>query len=30
MPEHRLLPLVEKFTELLQAQTVFAETFGVI
>jgi hypothetical protein len=30
MPEHRLLPLVEKFAELLQAHTVFVEMFGAI
>jgi hypothetical protein len=30
MPDHRLLPLVEKFTELLKAQPVFAEMFGAI
>ena len=30
MPEHRLLPLVQKFTELLKAQPVFTEMFGAI
>jgi hypothetical protein len=30
MPEHRLLPLVEKFAELLKAQPVFAGMFGAI
>ncbi len=30
MPEHRLLPLIEKFAEFLNAQTVFAEMFGAI
>jgi hypothetical protein len=30
MPEHRLLPLVEKFTEMLTAHPVFAEMFGAI
>ena len=30
MPEHRLLPLVEKFAELLNAQPVFARMFGAI
>jgi hypothetical protein len=30
MPEHRLLPLVEKFAELLEAQTVFIEMFGAV
>jgi hypothetical protein len=30
MPEHRLLPLVEKFAEVLNAQTVFSEMFGAI
>jgi hypothetical protein len=30
MPEHRLLPLVEKFAEFLNAQTVFVEMFGAI
>jgi hypothetical protein len=30
MPEHRLLPLVEKFAELLKAQPVFVEMFGAI
>ena len=30
MPEHRLLPLVDKFAEFLNAQTVFVEIFGVI
>jgi hypothetical protein len=30
MPEHRLLPLVEKFAELLKAQPVFADMFGAI
>ncbi len=30
MPEHRLLPLVEKFAELLNAQPVFVEMFGAI
>jgi hypothetical protein len=30
MPEHRLLPLVEKFAELLKAQPLFAEMFGAI
>jgi hypothetical protein len=30
MPEHRPLPLVKKFSELLRAQPVFAEMFGVI
>jgi len=30
MPEHRLLPLVEKFAELLKAQPIFAEMFGPI
>jgi hypothetical protein len=30
MPEHLLLPLVEKFAEFLNAQTVFVEMFGAI
>ena len=30
MPEHRLLPLVEKFAEVLNAQTVFVKMFGAI
>jgi len=30
MPEHRLLPLVKKFNELLKAQPVFAGMFGAI
>jgi hypothetical protein len=30
MPEHRLLPLVEKFAEFLKAQSLFAEMFGAI
>jgi hypothetical protein len=30
MPEHRLLPLIEKFAELLGAQPVFAGMFGAI
>lgn len=30
MPEHRLLPLLEKFAELLKAQPVFTEVFGAI
>jgi hypothetical protein len=30
MPEHQLLPLVEKFAEALNAQTVFVEMFGAI
>ena len=30
MPEHRLLPLVEKFAELLKAQPVFTGMFGAI
>lgn len=30
MPEHRLLPLVETFTDLLKAQPVFAGMFGAI
>ena len=30
MPEHRLLPLVEKFSEMLKAQPVFAGIFGAI
>ena len=30
MPEHRLLPLVEKFAELLNAQPFFTEMFGAI
>ena len=30
MPEHRLLPLVEKFAELLKAQPVFADMFSAI
>jgi hypothetical protein len=30
MPEHRLLPLVEKFAELLKDQPVFVEMFGAI
>jgi hypothetical protein len=30
MPEHRLLPLIEKFGEMLDGQPVFADTFGVV
>ena len=30
MPEHRLLPLIEKFAGLLNAHTVFVELFGAI
>jgi hypothetical protein len=30
MPEHRLLPLVEKFAEFLNAQPLFVEMFGAI
>ena len=30
MPEHRLLPLIERFAEMLNAQPVFAEMFGAI
>lgn len=30
MPQHRLLPLVERYAEMLKAQPVFAEMFGVI
>jgi hypothetical protein len=30
MPEHRLLPLVEKFAEMLAAHPLFAEMFGAI
>jgi hypothetical protein len=30
MPEHRLLPLVEKFAEVLNARTAFVEMFGAI
>jgi hypothetical protein len=30
MPEHRLLPLVEKFAEMLAAHPVFVEMFGAI
>jgi hypothetical protein len=30
MPEHRLLPLVEKFAEVMKAQPVFTEMFGAI
>jgi hypothetical protein len=30
MPEHRLLPLVERFAKMLLAQPVFVETFGAI
>ena len=30
MPEHRLLPLIEKFAEVLNAQTVFVKMFGAI
>jgi hypothetical protein len=28
--KHRLLPLIEKFAEMLNAQPVFAEMFGAI
>jgi hypothetical protein len=30
MPEHRLLPLVEQFSEMLLSQPAFAHMFGVI
>jgi hypothetical protein len=30
MPEHRLLPLIERFSELLLSQPVFAEMFGAV
>jgi hypothetical protein len=30
MPEHRLLPLVERFSEMLLSQPVFAEMFGAV
>jgi hypothetical protein len=30
MPEHRLLPLLTRFSSLLQQQPVFAEMFGPI
>jgi hypothetical protein len=30
MPEHRLLPLVAKFAELLETQPVFVEMFGAV
>jgi len=30
MPEHRLLPFVEKFAEMLTAYPVFVEMFGAI
>ena len=30
MPEHRLLPLVEKFADVLTAHSVFVEMFGAI
>ena len=30
MPEHRLLPLIERFATMLAEQTVFANTFGAI
>lgn len=30
MPEHRLLPLIERFTEMLAEQKVFADVFGAI
>jgi hypothetical protein len=30
MPEHRLRPLIERFTELLAQQPVFVEMFGAV
>ncbi len=30
MPEHRLLPLVERFSEMLLSQPVFVEMFGAL
>jgi hypothetical protein len=30
MPEHRLQPLIERFTEMLAEQPVFVEMFGAI
>jgi hypothetical protein len=30
MPKHRLLPLVEKFAELLEGQPLFADMFGAL
>ena len=30
MPEHRLLPLIERFAEMLAAQPVFVEMFGAV
>jgi len=30
MPEHRLLPLVERFAAILAGLPVFADTFGAI
>jgi hypothetical protein len=30
MPEHRLRPLIDRFTEILAAQPVFVEMFGAI
>lgn len=30
MPEHKLLPLMERFADLLQQQLVFTEMFGPI
>ena len=30
MPEHRLRPLIEQFTEMLAEQPVFVEMFGAV
>jgi hypothetical protein len=30
MPEHRLLPLMERFAQLVRDQPIFRETFGLI
>jgi hypothetical protein len=30
MPEHRLKPLIEKYADLLNQNSLFTETFGIV